>query len=85
LKIAEQAVNLMNQDVALSEYRDKCAPLSVDREKTAKMQIQEFDSQDNKRIFRASFRVLPSGGLYDAFAEVSVNFVQQIICVLVPR
>ncbi|KAI6190394.1 hypothetical protein M3Y97_00112900 [Aphelenchoides bicaudatus] len=69
LQIANQAVGLMNQDVAASEYRDKCAPLTVDREKTMEMQLQEFDQQEGKRIFRTSFRVLPSGGLYDAFAE----------------
>lgn len=79
VRVAEQAVNIMNQEVALSEYHDKCAPIGVDREKTVKMQMQEFDQQDGKRIFRASFRVLPSGGLYDAFAEVDSRIFNSTI------
>jgi hypothetical protein len=60
---------VINQEVANSEYHDKCAKLTVDKEKTAKMEVQEFDPQEGRRIFRASLRVQPSGGLYDAFAE----------------
>lgn len=74
LGIAELVVDLMNEEVAKSEFHDKCVEISVDRERTAKLPIQEFDPQGNRRIFRSSLRVLPSGGLHDAFAEVSVSF-----------
>lgn len=70
LSIAEQVVAIMNEEVKNSEYHDKCAQISVDREKTSKMNVQEFDPQEGRRIFRTSLRILPSGGLYDAFAEL---------------
>lgn len=75
LRIAEQAVEIINHEISLSEYKNECAHVTVDREKTTKMHIQEFDSQGKRRIFRASFRVSPSGGLYDAFAEVELQII----------
>jgi hypothetical protein len=82
IAIAEQVVALMNQEVAKSEYHDKCAQITVDREKTAKLHIQEFDPQASRRIFRSSLKVLPSGGLYDAFAEVIILKIFNIVFLL---
>ncbi|KAI6230011.1 hypothetical protein M3Y99_01109500 [Aphelenchoides fujianensis] len=78
VRVAELAVAKMNKEVARSEYRQKCAPLSVDREHTAHADVQEFEPQGERRIFRVNFRVQPSGGLYDAFAEMTGTSIRLI-------
>ncbi|KAI6239772.1 hypothetical protein M3Y99_00543700 [Aphelenchoides fujianensis] len=78
VRVAELAVAKMNEEVARSEYRDKCARLSVDREQTARLELQEFKPEGERRIFRVNFRLLPSGGLYDTFAEMTGDSIRLI-------
>ncbi|KAI6220930.1 hypothetical protein M3Y99_01575600 [Aphelenchoides fujianensis] len=78
LRVAELAVAKMNEAVVRSEFREKCGRLSVDREHTARTDIQEFEPQGERRIFRVNFRVQPSGGLYDAFAEMTGDSIRLI-------
>ncbi|KAI6220896.1 hypothetical protein M3Y99_01585800 [Aphelenchoides fujianensis] len=78
VRVGELAVEKMNEAVARSEFREECAPLSVDREHTALADVQEFERQGERRIFRVNFRVQPSGGLYDAFAEMTGDSIRLI-------
>ncbi|KAI6237923.1 hypothetical protein M3Y95_00315900 [Aphelenchoides besseyi] len=78
LRVAELAVTKMNDAVRRSEYKDKCSELTVDRNQTATLDIQEFNPQGERRIFRVNYRVEPSGGFYDAFAEMTNEKVKLI-------
>ncbi|KAI6238537.1 hypothetical protein M3Y99_00677600 [Aphelenchoides fujianensis] len=78
VRVAELAVAKMNEEIARSEYRDNCTRLSVDREQTARLELQEFKPQGGRRIFRVNFRLLPSGGLYDTFAEMTGDSIRLI-------
>ncbi|KAI6230500.1 hypothetical protein M3Y99_01058500 [Aphelenchoides fujianensis] len=78
VRVAELAVAKMNEEVARSEYRDNCTRLSVDREQTARSELQEFKPQGERRIFRVNFGLLPSGGLYDTFAEMTGDSIRLI-------
>ncbi|KAI6183506.1 hypothetical protein M3Y97_00496300 [Aphelenchoides bicaudatus] len=80
LAIAEAVVSRMNADLKASSVASKCVELSVNKTATSILPLREFESQDDeKRIFRASIRTLPSNGQHDAFAEYDKSGVVTLI------
>ena len=73
LAIGAAVVDVMNEAIAQSSAEAvKCAPLTLDVARTAKATLIEFMPQSDRRIFRADLYIQPSGGYYNAYAEVSV-------------
>jgi len=69
LEIAELSVTAINEVVSNSEFRDKCVKLKVDRSETAKLSLRIVDPKEGEEMFKGEFKVLPSGGYYEALAK----------------
>ena len=77
--IGALVVERMNEALANSTYRKLCVRLQLDDASTEREPLKEFESDDPTiRIFNAHIRVKPSGGHYDAYAEVSARTVSQL-------
>jgi hypothetical protein len=70
LRIGEAVAKSMNDALRNANYSTVCADLYVDEEWP--MKLVEFKTPDKaKRFFKLTFRVLPSEGHHEAYAEVS--------------
>ena len=80
MEIAELVVKRMNEAVLDSEFHDRCVQLRVNETETIKLTLKEFSPRDGKQLYRAELRVSPSGGYYEALAEVICLRLLYAIC-----
>lgn len=70
LKIAEMAVQKMNEAMILDGLSNNCVELTLDRNETVKSELKVFEPIKGRQLVRIEYKTLPNGGIYDTLAEV---------------